>query len=59
MTFDTPQEEFLQESSNILYGEHHAMYPIELQAETVSLWDPFYTHTEICSAKCLWNSCPT
>jgi hypothetical protein len=26
-----PQEELLRESSNILYGEHQAMYPRELQ----------------------------
>jgi hypothetical protein len=33
MAFNTPQEELLRESSNILYGEHQAMYPRELQAE--------------------------
>jgi hypothetical protein len=57
MAFNTPQKELLQESSNILYGEHHAMYPRELQAETVSLWDPFYTHTEICRASSRCQSC--
>jgi hypothetical protein len=51
MAFNIPQEELLWESSNILYGEHQAVYPRELQAETVSLWDPFYTNTEICRAK--------
>jgi hypothetical protein len=59
MAYNTPQEELLRVNSNILYGEHHAMYPRELQAETVSFWDPFYTQTEICRAKGLWNSCPT
>jgi hypothetical protein len=33
MAFNTPQEELLRESSNILYGEHQAMYPRELQGE--------------------------
>jgi hypothetical protein len=33
MAFNTPQEELLRESSNILYGEHQAMYPRDLQAE--------------------------
>jgi hypothetical protein len=32
MAFNTPQEELLRESSNILYGEHQTMYPRELQA---------------------------
>jgi hypothetical protein len=50
MAFNTPPEELLWESSNILYGEHQAVYPRELQPETVSLWDPFFTHTEICRA---------
>jgi hypothetical protein len=31
MAFNTPQEELLRESINILYGEHQAMYPRELQ----------------------------
>jgi hypothetical protein len=51
MAFNTPQEELLRESSNILYGDRQAMYARELQAETVSLWDPFYTLTETCRAK--------
>jgi hypothetical protein len=33
IAFKTPHKELLRESSNILYGEHHAMYPKELQAE--------------------------
>jgi hypothetical protein len=33
MAFNTPQEELIWESSNILYGEHQSMYPRELQAE--------------------------
>jgi hypothetical protein len=49
--FNIPQEELLRESSNILDGEHQAIYPRELQGEIVSLWDPFYTHTEIYRAK--------
>jgi hypothetical protein len=51
MAFNIPQEELLREISNILYGEHQAVYPRELQGETVSLWDPVYTLTEICRAK--------
>jgi hypothetical protein len=31
MAFNTPQEELLREIINILYGEHQAMYPRELQ----------------------------
>jgi hypothetical protein len=30
MAYNTPQEELLRKSSNILYGEHHAMYTREL-----------------------------
>jgi hypothetical protein len=33
MALNTPQEELFRESSSILYGEHQAMYPRELQAE--------------------------
>jgi hypothetical protein len=33
MSFKKPQEEFLRESGNILYGDHQAMYPRDLQAE--------------------------
>jgi hypothetical protein len=33
MAYNTPQEELIREISNILFGEHHAIYPTELQAE--------------------------
>jgi hypothetical protein len=33
MAFNTPQEKLLRESSNILYGDHQAMYSREIQAE--------------------------
>jgi hypothetical protein len=33
IVFNTPQAELLRESSNILYGEHQAMYPRELQGK--------------------------
>jgi hypothetical protein len=48
MAFNTPQKELLQESSNILYGEH---YKENFKGGSVSLWDPFYTLTEICRVK--------
>jgi hypothetical protein len=45
MAFNTPQKEVLQKSSNILYGEHHAMYPRELQAENCVIVGSFlYSH---------------
>jgi hypothetical protein len=48
MAFNTPQEEFLRESSNILYGEHHDMYPIELQAENCFIVGSFlYSHRDM------------
>jgi hypothetical protein len=48
MAFNTPQEELLQESSNILYGEHHAIYPRELQAENCVIVGSFlYSHRDM------------
>jgi predicted nucleic acid-binding Zn finger protein len=46
MAFNTPQEELLRESSNILYGEQHqAVYPRELQGENcVIVGSFFYSH---------------
>jgi hypothetical protein len=44
MPFNTPQEELLRESINILYGEHQAMYPRELQVENcVFVWSFLYS----------------
>jgi hypothetical protein len=46
MFFNTPQEELIRESSNILYGEHQAMYPRELQGENCVIVGSFvYSHT--------------
>jgi hypothetical protein len=43
---DKPQEELLRESSNILYGEHQAMYPRELQGEKCVIVGSFlYSHS--------------
>jgi hypothetical protein len=48
MAFNTPQEELLRESSNILYGEHQAMYPRELQGENCFLVGSFlYSHRDM------------
>jgi hypothetical protein len=45
IAFNTPQEELLRESSNILYVEHHAMYPRDLQAENCVIVGSFlYSH---------------
>jgi hypothetical protein len=45
VTYNTPQEELLRESSTILYGEHQAMYPRELQAENCVIVGSFlYSH---------------
>jgi hypothetical protein len=45
MAFNTPHEELLWESSNILYGEHQTMYPRELQAENCVIVGSFlYSH---------------
>jgi hypothetical protein len=48
MAFNTPQEELLPESSNILYGEHQAMYPRELQVENCVIMGSFlYSHRDM------------
>jgi hypothetical protein len=48
MAFNTPQKELLRESSNIFYGEHHAMYPRELQVENCVIVGSFlYSHRDI------------
>jgi hypothetical protein len=48
MAFNTPQEELLRERSNILYGEHQAMYPRELQAENCVIVGSFlYSHRDM------------
>jgi hypothetical protein len=48
MAFNTPQEELIQEISNILYGEHHAMYPRELQRENcVIVGSLLYSHRDM------------
>jgi hypothetical protein len=48
VAFNTPQEEFLRENSNILYGEHQAMYPKELQGENCVIVGSFlYYHRDM------------
>jgi hypothetical protein len=48
MAFNTPQEKFLRESSNILYGEHQAVYPRELQAENcVTVGSFLFSHRDM------------
>jgi hypothetical protein len=48
MAFNTPHEELLRESSNILYGEHQAMYPRDLQAENCVIMGSFlYSHRDM------------
>jgi hypothetical protein len=48
MAFNTSQEELLQESSNILYGEHQAMHHRELQAENCVIGGSFlYSHRDM------------
>jgi hypothetical protein len=48
MAFNTPQEALLQESSNIFYGEHHAMYPRDLQAGNCVMVGSFiYSHRDM------------
>jgi hypothetical protein len=48
MAFNTPQEELLRESSNILYGEHQAVYPRELQAGNCVIVGSFlYSHRDM------------
>jgi hypothetical protein len=45
MNFNTPYEELLHEIINILYGEHQAMYPRELQVENCVIVGSFlYSH---------------
>jgi hypothetical protein len=48
MAFNTRQEGLFRESSNILYGEHHAIYPRELQAENCVILGSFlYSHRDM------------
>jgi hypothetical protein len=48
MAFITPKEELLRESSNILYGDHQAMYPRELQGENCVIVGYFlYSHRDM------------
>jgi hypothetical protein len=48
MAFNTPYEELLREISNILYGEHQAMYHRELQAENCVIVGSFlYSHRDM------------
>jgi hypothetical protein len=56
MAYNTPQEELLRESSNILYGEHQAMYPREFQGGNCVIVGSFlYSHRDIQGNR-LWNS---
>jgi hypothetical protein len=48
LAFNIPQDDFLQESRNILYGEHQAMYPRDLQVEFYVIVGSFlYSHREM------------
>jgi hypothetical protein len=48
MAFDTQQEDLLWESSNIVYGGHHAMYPRDLQVEKCVIVGSFlYSNREM------------
>jgi hypothetical protein len=48
MAFNTPHEELLWESSNILYGDQHAMYPRELQGGNCVIVGYFlYSHRDM------------
>jgi hypothetical protein len=48
MAFNTPQGDLLQESSNILYREHQAVYPRELQGENCVIVGSFlYSHRDM------------
>jgi hypothetical protein len=48
VAFNTPHKELLRESSNILYGEHQAMCPRELQAENCVIVGSFlYSHRDM------------
>jgi hypothetical protein len=48
MALNTPHEDLLRESSIILYGEHQAMYPRELQGENCVIVGSFlYSHRDM------------
>jgi hypothetical protein len=48
MAFNTPHEDLLRETSNILYGEHYAMYPRELQGGNCFIVGSFlYSHRDM------------
>jgi hypothetical protein len=48
MAFNTPLEVFFRESSNILYGEHHAMYPRYLHVEDCEIVGSLlYSHNDM------------
>jgi hypothetical protein len=48
MAFNKPQEELLREISKILYGEHQAMDPIELQGGNCVIVGSFlYSHRDM------------
>jgi hypothetical protein len=52
MAFTTPQEKLLRESSSILFGDHQAVYPRELQAENCVIVESFlYSHRDMQSKK--------
>jgi hypothetical protein len=48
MAFNTPQEDFLRESSNILYGDHQAMHPRDLEVKNCVIMGFFlYSHIDV------------
>jgi hypothetical protein len=48
MAFNTPHEDLIRERINILYGEHQAMYPRDLQAENCVIVGCFlYSHRDM------------
>ena len=48
MAYNTPQEVLFKESSNLLYGDHQAIYNRELQAESCVIVGSFlYSHLSL------------
>jgi hypothetical protein len=56
---NTPQEELLCKLVTYFMGSTRSCISENFKGKTVSLWDHFYTHTEICREKGWWNSCTT
>jgi hypothetical protein len=47
MVFNTPQEDLLRKGVTYCMGSTMPCIPENCKRNTVSLWDPFYNHTEI------------